>query len=69
MTGTDLCVNRPITVPVIFEPPCTITREKIYCLVLTKSVNQIWEEKNKITVKNLSVLTIALIPSGYRNRL
>jgi hypothetical protein len=25
----------------------TITREKIYCLVLTKSVNQIWEEKNK----------------------
>ena len=23
MTGTDLCVNKPVTVPVIFEPPCT----------------------------------------------
>ena len=22
MTGTDLCVNKPFTVPVIFEPPC-----------------------------------------------
>jgi hypothetical protein len=22
MTGTDLCVNKPVTVPVIFEPPC-----------------------------------------------
>ena len=21
MTGTDLCVNKPVTVPVIFEPP------------------------------------------------
>jgi len=23
MTGTDLCVNKPQSVPVIFEPPCT----------------------------------------------
>jgi len=23
MTGTDLCVNKLVTVPVIFEPPCT----------------------------------------------
>jgi len=23
MTGTDLCVNKPHLVPVIFEPPCT----------------------------------------------
>ena len=23
MTGTDLCVNKPVTVPVIFEPPCS----------------------------------------------
>jgi len=22
MTGTDLCVNKPHLVPVIFEPPC-----------------------------------------------
>jgi len=22
MTGTDLCVNKPHSVPVIFEPPC-----------------------------------------------
>ena len=25
MTGTDLCVNKPVTVPVIFEPPCITT--------------------------------------------
>jgi len=24
MTGTDLCVNKPQSVPVIFEPPCTL---------------------------------------------
>jgi hypothetical protein len=24
MTGTNLCVNKPHCVPVIFEPPCTI---------------------------------------------
>ena len=29
MTGTDLCVNKPVTVPVIFEPPC------ILCMVLS----------------------------------
>jgi hypothetical protein len=23
MTGTDLCVNKPHCIPVIFEPPCT----------------------------------------------
>ena len=23
MTGTDLCVNKPHLVPVIFEPPCS----------------------------------------------
>jgi len=22
MAGTDLCVNKPQSVPVIFEPPC-----------------------------------------------
>ena len=22
MTGTDLCVNKPVTFPVVFEPPC-----------------------------------------------
>jgi len=26
MTGTDLCVNKPVTVPVIFEPPCSSHR-------------------------------------------
>jgi len=25
MTGTDLCVNKPQSVPVIFEPPCIIS--------------------------------------------
>jgi hypothetical protein len=24
MTGTDLCVNKPQSVPVIFESPCTL---------------------------------------------
>jgi len=24
MTGTDLCVNKPVTAPVIFEPPCIL---------------------------------------------
>jgi len=24
MTGTDLCVNKPQSVPVIFEPPCIL---------------------------------------------
>jgi hypothetical protein len=24
MTGTDLCVNKPQSVPVMFEPPCII---------------------------------------------
>ena len=27
MTGIDLCVNKPVTVPVIFEPPCIKTGE------------------------------------------
>ena len=31
MTGTDLCANKPVTVPVIFEPPC------IYPLICIKS--------------------------------
>jgi hypothetical protein len=25
MTGIDLCVNKPQSVPVIFEPPCILT--------------------------------------------
>jgi hypothetical protein len=29
MTGTDLCVNKPQSVPVIFEPPCTY----YYCFI------------------------------------
>jgi len=31
MTGTDLCVNKPQSVPVIFEPPCIL-------LLITKYV-------------------------------
>jgi len=27
MTGTNLCVNKPVTVPVIFEPPCSRTEQ------------------------------------------
>ena len=30
MTGTDLCVNKPVTVPVIFEPPCIIKTANSY---------------------------------------
>jgi len=26
MTGTDFCVNKPVTVPVIFEPPCIMSK-------------------------------------------
>ena len=29
MPGTDLCVNKPVTVPVIFEPPCITTLESM----------------------------------------
>ena len=32
MTGTDLCVNKPVTVAVIFEPPC------VYIYIYTQSV-------------------------------
>jgi hypothetical protein len=34
MTGTDLCVNKPHSVPVIFEPPCNSWPGKIikHCL-------------------------------------
>jgi len=31
MTGTDLCVHKPLLVPVIFEPPCT-WRKTFYSL-------------------------------------
>jgi len=31
MTGTDLCVNKPQSVPVIFEPPCTYIIYKCGC--------------------------------------
>jgi len=34
MTGTDLCVNKPVTVPVIFEPPCIIVQVRVFnCIV------------------------------------
>jgi hypothetical protein len=29
MTGADLCVNKPQSVPVIYEPPCTFTTHRI----------------------------------------
>ena len=28
MTGTDLCVNKPQSVLVIFEPPCTLHNQR-----------------------------------------
>ena len=34
MTGTDLCVNKPVTVPVIFEPPCTIGKFQLFMSLL-----------------------------------
>jgi len=30
MTGTDLCANKPVRVPVIFEPPCIYTRQTMF---------------------------------------
>jgi len=29
MTGTNLCVNNPQSVPVIFEPPCILTGKTV----------------------------------------
>ena len=29
MTGTDLCVNKPQSVPVIIEPPCIKVKVKV----------------------------------------
>jgi hypothetical protein len=29
MTGTDLCVNKPQSVPVIFEPPCISVSQSV----------------------------------------
>jgi hypothetical protein len=36
MTGTDLCVNKPHSVPVIFEPPCKIRVVDLYLMSCTK---------------------------------
>ena len=37
MTGTDLCVNKPVTVPVIFEPPCIwVERFRGYSLLCSR---------------------------------
>jgi len=33
MTGTDLCVNKPQSVPVIFEPPCIYQAQMIKFMV------------------------------------
>jgi hypothetical protein len=33
MTGTDLCVNKPQSVPVIFEPPCTMISVNFYTIL------------------------------------
>ena len=30
MTWTVLCVNKPVTVPVIFEPPCIFNKMQRY---------------------------------------
>jgi hypothetical protein len=30
MTGTDLCVNKPQSVPVIFEPPCIYGGQEVH---------------------------------------
>ena len=42
MTGTDLCVNKPQSVPVIFEPPCILdmTKQRITALNLLKFTSQ-----------------------------
>jgi len=37
MTGTDLCVNKPHSVLVIFEPPCTST---FFLLLVNQDLNQ-----------------------------
>jgi hypothetical protein len=38
MTGTDLCVNMYKSVPVIFEPPCTLSHPHFKTLKLFKNV-------------------------------
>ena len=41
---TDLCVNKPVTVPVIFEPPC------IYWVIRTSSVRMwLWDQQERGT--------------------
>jgi len=54
MTGTDLCVNLATSVPVIFEPPCTIIVIVIFLdnLMQAKLMTQILRQ-NPVKVDKL----------------
>jgi hypothetical protein len=41
MTGNDLSVNKPQSVPVTFEPPC-ITRDQLYTLTVPLLYSMHW---------------------------
>ena len=43
MTGTDLCVNKPQSVPVIFEPP-SITWKDSCCVGVTLRISRCNDE-------------------------
>jgi len=44
MTGTDLCVNKPQSVPVIFEPPCTLNTVTV---TVCKNDHDVWPAAQK----------------------
>ena len=51
MTGTDLCVNKPQSVPVIFEPPCTSYNLSHLCWNLKG-----YSDNNEISFKERQLL-------------
>jgi hypothetical protein len=48
MTGTDLCVNKPHSVPVIFEPPCIyIYIQRMLGVFANNELERMWEGRGR----------------------
>ena len=60
MTGTDLCVNKPHCVPVIFEPPCTYVI--YFCQIYLRVCTKIHSNFKNIVVKSF---TETYLPFSY----
>ena len=57
MIGTDLCVNKPQSVPVIFEPPCTYIVSVGSCGSNFKGPSQVWNNYRCVFRLTLILLT------------